>query len=73
MALIVGRAAPRIGMVMVWVAAGMGLGRVRTGLHYPSDLVAGALLGGAVGLLVREAKAVPPKLKAAHSIVQSMK
>ena len=54
MALVVGRTAPRFGSAMGWLAAGIGLGRARAGLHYPTDLLAGALLGVAVGLLSRD-------------------
>ena len=54
MALVVGHTAPRLGSAMVWLAAGIGLGRARAGLHYPTDLLAGALLGVVVGSLSRD-------------------
>jgi undecaprenyl-diphosphatase len=37
--------APEIGVVAFILAVGVGLGRVAVGVHYPSDVVAGALLG----------------------------
>jgi undecaprenyl-diphosphatase len=54
MALVVGRVAPRFGSAMGWLAVGIGLGRARAGLHYPTDLLAGALLGVVIGLLSRD-------------------
>ena len=33
----------------------MGYDRIRTGVHYPSDVMGGAVLGLAIGTVVREA------------------
>jgi len=48
MALLVGSAAPRRGQIMGTIAAGMALARVSCGLHYPSDVLAGAIIGAVV-------------------------
>jgi undecaprenyl-diphosphatase len=53
MAVITGPAAPRLAAAMGWLAAGLGLARIRVGLHYPADVLAGALLGLLVGRLLR--------------------
>jgi undecaprenyl-diphosphatase len=53
MAAIGGRAHPLLGSAMAGVAALLGLSRIAVGLHYPSDVVAGALLGSLVGRLLR--------------------
>jgi len=52
MAAIGGRAHPRLGLAMATVAWALGLSRVAAGLHYPSDVLAGAALGRAIGQLV---------------------
>jgi undecaprenyl-diphosphatase len=49
MAAVGGRAHQRLGAAMATVGWVLGLSRVAAGLHYPSDLLAGALLGAAVG------------------------
>jgi membrane-associated phospholipid phosphatase len=50
----IGHAAhPRLGRAMAWLAWLLGLSRVAAGLHYPSDVLAGALLGRVVGRLLR--------------------
>jgi undecaprenyl-diphosphatase len=49
MAALGGRAHHRLGMAMASVGWVLGVSRVAAGLHYPSDLVGGALLGAAVG------------------------
>jgi membrane-associated phospholipid phosphatase len=54
MAAIGGRAHPVLGRVMSAVAWLLGLSRVATGLHYPSDVLAGALVGSVIGRLLRE-------------------
>ncbi len=53
MAVIGGRAHPRLGPVMALVAGVLGLSRVAAGLHYPSDVLAGAALGVTIGRLLR--------------------
>ncbi len=53
MAIIGRRAHPRLGMLMAGVAWALGASRVAAGLHYPSDIVGGAVLGLVVGQLVR--------------------
>jgi membrane-associated phospholipid phosphatase len=53
MAVIGGRAHPRLGRAMTAVAWGLGLSRVAAGLHYPSDVLAGALIGIVLGRLLR--------------------
>ena len=51
----IGRSAhPQLGLAMTSVAWLLGLSRVATGLHYPSDVLAGALLGSIIGRLLRE-------------------
>jgi membrane-associated phospholipid phosphatase len=54
MAVIGWRAHPRLGWVMGSVALLLGISRVAAGLHYPSDVLAGAALGGLVGGWLRE-------------------
>ncbi len=54
MAVIGRRAHPRLGLAMAAVASGLGVSRVAAGLHYPSDVVAGAVLGSAIGWLLRQ-------------------
>jgi len=54
MAAIGGQAHPRLGMAMAAVAWLLGLSRVAAGLHYPSDVIAGAVLGSAIGRLLRD-------------------
>jgi undecaprenyl-diphosphatase len=44
---------PRLGVLMAGVAWLLGLSRVAAGLHYPSDVLAGAVLGTAVARYVR--------------------
>jgi undecaprenyl-diphosphatase len=53
MAVIGSAAHPRLGTTMSAVAAGLGLSRVAAGLHYPSDVAAGAVLGLLVGRALR--------------------
>lgn len=49
MSIVVGPAAPRAAGLMAVLAGGLSVGRVRAGLHYPSDVLAGAALGAIVG------------------------
>ena len=53
MAAIGGSAHPRLGLAMSFVAGMLGLSRVAAGLHYPSDVLAGALLGFLIGRYVQ--------------------
>jgi undecaprenyl-diphosphatase len=54
MALVGRRTHPGLGAVMALVAVVLGLSRVAAGLHYPSDVIAGAAIGLAVGGLLRQ-------------------
>ena len=45
---------PGIGRLMGATAAALAFSRVAAGVHYPSDVLAGALLGAAVGGAIRE-------------------
>lgn len=47
------RAQPRLGRLMLAVGSLLGISRVSAGLHYPSDVVAGAALGRLIGQLLR--------------------
>ncbi len=47
------RALPSAAPMFYAVAGALGLSRPYLGVHYPSDVVAGAALGTAVGRLVR--------------------
>jgi membrane-associated phospholipid phosphatase len=53
MALVAWPASPERALAMGVLAAGIGLGRIRAGLHYPSDVLAGSALGGIVGRVMR--------------------
>ncbi|MBV8714853.1 MAG: phosphatase PAP2 family protein [Chloroflexi bacterium] len=55
MASIGGGAQPRLGLLMGAVAWLLGLSRVAAGLHYPSDVAAGAVLGIILGRYARDA------------------
>jgi membrane-associated phospholipid phosphatase len=46
------REAPSLSGLLGVLAAGVGFSRVWTGAHYPSDVLAGAALGGLIGLTV---------------------
>ncbi|HEX8969068.1 MAG TPA: phosphatase PAP2 family protein [Chloroflexota bacterium] len=48
------RAHPRLGLAMALVAGLLGASRVAAGLHYPSDVLAGAALGWLVGRGLRQ-------------------
>ena len=45
MAILVRPVSRSVGALMALIAVGLGVGRVRAGLHYPSDVLAGAGLG----------------------------
>jgi undecaprenyl-diphosphatase len=53
MAVVGGTAHPALGWMMSVVAAGLGVSRVAAGLHYPSDVLVGTLLGLLVGRRLR--------------------
>jgi undecaprenyl-diphosphatase len=48
-----GGALPRASLPLHLAAAGVGWSRVHTGMHYPSDIAAGAVVGAACGWAVR--------------------
>lgn len=50
--------APEIGVIAIMLALGVGLGRVAVGVHYPSDILAGAVLGILCAYFVRYARPV---------------
>jgi membrane-associated phospholipid phosphatase len=53
MAIIGGADHRRLGRAMASVAAALGTTRVAAGLHYPSDVIGGAVLGAAIGYGLR--------------------
>jgi undecaprenyl-diphosphatase len=54
MAAIVQPWARTIGSLMAILAVALGVARVRAGLHYPSDVLVGAVLGSIIGRLLRQ-------------------
>ena len=46
---------PHLALPLYALASAVGYSRVHTGVHYPSDVMAGAVLGSAVGTVVRAA------------------
>lgn len=46
---------PRLGVLMASVAWVLGASRVAAGLHYPSDVLGGAIIGHVIGSYVRRA------------------
>src|SRR3954447_14150401 len=46
-------ASPGVGLLMGLGALGLAVSRVYTGLHYPSDVVGGWLIGAAIGIIAR--------------------
>lgn len=53
LAVAVGRDLPALRPLLGAYAAGVGFAGVRLGLHYPSDVVAGAVVGAAAGMSAR--------------------
>jgi membrane-associated phospholipid phosphatase len=53
------REAPGLAGLLGVLATGVGFSRVWTGAHYPSDVLAGAALGGLVGLLLPPVRRAP--------------
>jgi undecaprenyl-diphosphatase len=53
MAAIGGQEHHKLGLVMASAAWALGISRVAAGLHYPSDVLGGALLGAAIGYALR--------------------
>ena len=52
---------PAAGIPLLGLAAAVAYSRVYVGVHYPSDVVAGALLGSAVAVATRHFWPVPPE------------
>lgn len=55
----VAQVAPRASVVPYAIAVAVGYSRIHTGVHFPSDVVLGAFLGGTIGAAVGKARAVP--------------
>jgi len=54
MAAVGGQEHARLGWLMAVIAWMLGISRVAAGLHYPSDVAAGAALGGLVGAALKQ-------------------
>jgi diacylglycerol kinase family enzyme/membrane-associated phospholipid phosphatase len=52
---------PVLAVPLVPLAAAVGYSRVYTGVHYPSDVIAGAALGAGLALVTRRLWPVPPQ------------
>jgi membrane-associated phospholipid phosphatase len=55
----------RFGLVALLAAAVLSVGRVALGIHFPSDVLAGAVLGAAVALLLWEVRPARRRIDAA--------
>jgi undecaprenyl-diphosphatase len=44
---------PRLGWVALALAVAMGIGRIAAGMHYPTDILAGVVLGAGVAMVLR--------------------
>lgn len=49
----VGAVVPEVDTVLRLAATAVGYSRVHTGVHYPGDVIAGAVIGAGIGTLVR--------------------
>ena len=54
---------PLLAAPLVPLAAAVGYSRVYTGVHYPSDVIAGAALGSGLAFLTRRLWPVPPQAR----------
>jgi membrane-associated phospholipid phosphatase len=61
MAAIGRQAHPRLGASMAAVAWLLGISRVAAGLHYPTDVLAGAALGSAIGAVAQSPRRTRPR------------
>lgn len=62
-AAVVSRYYPKTGIIFFLAALNLSLARIQAGLHWPSDILGGAVIGVAVGLLIHSAvkKILKPK------------